>query len=297
MKKFEGTFVVMVTPFTQKEELDLDAYRKNIDFYIKNGVHGVIVGGSTGEFASLSIQEHKKIMEIVVDHVNSRVPCISGTAACSTRTVIELTQYAKDVGIDGALIVPPFYSKPREKEIYGHYKTIAEAVDLPIMLYNNPWTSKVDMMPDLVAKLAEIDNISYIKESSSDITRIMRILELTDRKLTIFCGADNLALESFLMGAKGWVCVSANIFPKHTSRLYELVKENKIEEAKKLYISLYPLCSWLEETGLFAQGAKAGLEIMGMKAGPTRKPLIPCTDEEKQGLKNIIKKIQSIAPN
>jgi 4-hydroxy-tetrahydrodipicolinate synthase len=294
MKEFEGTFVVMVTPFTSNEELDLEAYRTNIDYFIENGIHGVIVGGSTGEFATLSLQEHKKIIETVVDHVNGRVPCIAGTAACSTRRVIELNQYSKDVGVDGVMIIPPFYSKPREIEIYEHFKNIAEAVDIPIMLYNNPWTSKVDMQPSLVAKLAEIDNITHIKESSGDITRIMRILQLAKDKITVFCGSDNLALESFLMGAKGWVCVAANIFPKHTSRLYELIKEGKFTKAKKLYEGLYPLCSWLEENGLFAQGAKAGLEIIGMKAGPTRKPLLPCTDKEKQELKEIIEKIQFI---
>jgi len=294
MKEFEGTFAVMVTPFTSKEELDLEAYRANIDYYIENGIHGVIVAGSTGEFAALSLQEHKKIVETVVDHVNSRVPCIAGTSACSTRRVIELNQYAKDVGADGVMIVPPFYSKPREIENYEHFKNIAEAVDIPIMLYNNPWTSKVDMQPSLVAKLAEIDNISYIKESSGDITRIMRILQLAKDKITVFCGSDNQALESFLMGAKGWVCVAANIFPKHTSRLYELVKEGKIEKARELYEGMYPLCSWLEDTGLFAQGAKAGLEIIGMKAGPTRKPMIPCNEKEKQELKAIVEKIKSI---
>lgn len=294
MKEFEGTFAVMVTPFTSKEELDLEAYRANIDYFIENGIHGVIVAGSTGEFAVLSLQEHKKIIETVVDHVNSRVPCIAGTGACSTRRVIELNQYAKDVGADGVMIIPPFYSKPREIENYEHFKNIAEAVDIPIMLYNNPWTSKVDMQPSLVEKLAEIDNISYIKESSGDITRIMRILQLAKDKITVFCGSDNQALESFLMGAKGWVCVAANIFPKHTSRLYELVKDGKIEKAKELYEGMYPLCSWLEDTGLFAQGAKAGLEIMGMRTGPTRKPMIPCNEKEKQELKVIIEKIKSI---
>ena len=294
MNEFEGTFVVMATPFTPDEELALDALRANIDFYIDNGIHGVIVGGSTGEFPVLSLEEHRKIMDTTVDQVNGRVPTIAGTAACATRRVIELTQYAKDVGIDGAMVVPPFYSKPRDKEVYEHFKRISGKVDLPIMLYNNPWTSKVDMLPRLVAKLAELDNILYIKESSGDITRIMRIHQLTDGGITVFCGADNLALEAFLMGAKGWVCVAANILPKHTSRLYELVKEKKLGKARELYDGIYPLCSWLEETGLFCQGSKAGLEIMGMKAGPPRKPYLAVTDQEKEELKKIIEKIQYI---
>jgi 4-hydroxy-tetrahydrodipicolinate synthase len=263
MKKFEGTFVVAVTPFTSNEELDLDALKENVDYYVENGVHGVVVAGSTGEFAVLSLEEHKKIIEVVVDRVNGRVPVIAGTGACATRRVIELTKYAKDVGADGAMIIPPFYTKPKENELYEHYKSIAEAVDLPIMLYNNPWTSKVDMQPSFIAKLAEIDNVSYVKESSSDATRIWRIINLTKGKMTVFCGADNLALESFLMGAKGWVCVAANMFPRHTSRLYELAcKENKIEEARKLYMELLPLLNFLEETGKFCQLSKCGLEIL-----------------------------------
>lgn len=295
LKKFEGTFVVAVTPFTSNEELDLEALKENVDYYIENGVHGVVVAGSTGEFAVLSLEEHKKIMEVVADRVNGRVPVIAGTGACATRRVIELTKYAKDVGADGAMIIPPFYTKPKENELYEHYKSIAEAVDLPIMLYNNPWTSKVDMQPSFIAKLAEINNISYVKESSSDATRIWRIINLTKGKMTVFCGADNLALESFLMGAKGWVCVAANMFPRHTSRLYELAcKENKIEEARKLYMELLPLLNFLEETGKFCQLSKCGLEILGRKAGPPRKPLLPVTEEEKQELKQIMKKIQTI---
>lgn len=295
MKKFEGTFVVTVTPFTSDEELDLEALRANIDYYIKNGVHGVVVGGSTGEFASLSLQEHKKITEAVVDRVNGRVPVIAGTGACATRRVIELTKYSKDVGADGAMIIPPFYTKPNENELFEHFKNIAEAVDLPVMLYNNPWTSKVDMQPTLIAKLAEIDNIRYVKESSGDVTRVWKILNLTRGKMTVFCGADNLALESFLMGAKGWICVAANIFPKHTSRLYELAgKENNIERARTLYFELLPLLNFLEETGKFTQLSKVGLEILGRKAGPPRKPLLPADVEEKQKLKDLMKKIQLI---
>lgn len=284
-----------VTPFTPDEELDLEALEANVDYYIKNGVHGVVVGGSTGEFASLSFQEHKKIIEAMVDAVNGRVPVIAGVGACATRRVIELTKYAKDVGADGTMIIPPFYTKPNENELYEHFKNIAEAVDLTIMLYNNPWTSKVDMQPTLIAKLAEIDNIQYVKESSGDVTRVWKIINLTRGKMTVFCGTDNLALESFLMGAKGWICVAANMFPKHTSRLYELAsKENDIERARTLYSELLPLSTFLEETGKFMQISKAGLEILGMKAGPPRKPLLPLDKAEKQKLEEIVKKTQSI---
>jgi 4-hydroxy-tetrahydrodipicolinate synthase len=295
LKKFEGTFVVAVTPFTSGEELDLEALKENIDYYIENGVHGVVVGGSTGEFAALSVEEHKKIIETVVERVNGKVPVIAGTGACATRRVIELTKYSEDVGADGAMIIPPFYSKPKENELYEHYRKIAESVNLTIMLYNNPWTSKVDMQPDFIAKLAEIENIRYIKESSGDVTRIWRIINLTKGKMTVFCGADNLALESFLMGARGWVCVAANIFPRHMSRLFELAcLEKNIEKARTLYSELLPLLNFLEETGKFTHLAKAGLEILGRKAGPPRRPLLPVDEKERQELKRIMEGISSI---
>jgi len=295
LKRFEGTYVVAVTPFTIDEELDLDALKENIDYYIENGVHGIIVCGSTSEFASLSVSEHKKVMEVAVNYANDRVPVIAGTGACSTRQVIDLTSHAEDVGVDGVLIVPPFYTKPKENELYEHYRKIAESADLPIMLYNNPFTSKVDMQPSFIAKLAELPNIRYVKESSGDITRVWRIINLTNGKMTVFCGSDNLALESFLMGARGWVCVAANIFPKHTSRLFELAcKENNIKRARELYDKLLPLLNFLEETGKFAQLAKAGLEIIGKRTGPPRRPLLPPNEDEKRELREIIEKIKMV---
>jgi len=251
------------------------------------------VGGSTGEFAALSVEEHKNIIDVVVDQVNGRIPVIAGTAACSTKLVIELTEYAQNAGADGAMIVPPFYTKPDERELYEHFRTVAESVDIPIMLYNNPWTSKVDMQPSLIAKLAEIDNILYVKESTGDITRVWKIINLAGDKITVFCGSDNLALESFLMGARGWICVAANIIPKHASRLYELAcKEEDLEKARALYAEILPLLNFLEGTGKFSQLSKAGLEMSGRKAGPVRKPLLPIDGEEKHKLKIILKKIR-----
>jgi 4-hydroxy-tetrahydrodipicolinate synthase len=232
---------------------------------------------------------------VAVERVNGRIPLIAGTAACSTKRVIEITKYAEDAGVDGALIVPPFYSKIDDREIYEHYKEIAEAVKIPIMLYNNPWTSKIDMQPELIAKLSEIVNIKYVKESSGDITRIHRILELTEGKMTVFCGSDNLALESFFMDAKGWICVAANIFPKHMSKLYEYaVFEKDYDKAKALYSKILPLCNFLEGSGKFTQIAKYGLEYYGMKAGRPRKPFLPLTKEHMRQAEEIFRSIESI---
>lgn len=290
----EGTYVVIITPFTKNDEVDLDGLESNLDFYIKNGVHGVAVGGSTGEFSALNLEEHKNIISKTVEVVNNRVPVIAGTAACSTKRVIELSKYAKEEGADGSLIVPPFYSKIKDDEIYHHYKKIAETVDLPIMIYNNPFTSKIDMSPEFLAKLAKIKNIEYVKESSGDISRIWRIRKLTDDAMTVFCGADNLALEQFIMGAKGWICVAANIFPRETSMLYEHVKNKRYEKAMDLYNGLLPLCNFLEGTGKFTQVAKYGLDVLGHCGGKPRSPFLPLDDELKKETRKIMENIQSL---
>jgi 4-hydroxy-tetrahydrodipicolinate synthase len=297
MKTFEGTFVVSVTPMTKDEELNMEAFKDNLNYYIENGVHGIAINGSTGEFATQSYDELKKVMVTAVEVVNGRIPLISGTADCSTSQVVKLTKYAEDVGIDGALIVPPYYSKIDDIELFEHFKTINDAINIPIMVYNNPWTSKIDIPPEGLAKLAELDNIKYVKESSGDITRIPRILDLTDGKMRIFCGSDNLALESFFMGATGFICVAANIFPKHMSKLYEYANwEKDYEKAKALYSTVLPLCNFLEGSGKFTQTAKFGLEFFGRKAGPPRKPFLPLSEEHKKQAEKIFKNIQSFQP-
>jgi 4-hydroxy-tetrahydrodipicolinate synthase len=290
LKKIEGTYCVMATPFKDNEELEVEGLKSNIDFYIENGIHGLVVGGSTGEFATLNPEEHRKIIKASVDKVNGRVPLLAGTAYCSTRHTIEMSQYAENVGVDGLLIVPPFYSLPSADAIYEHYSAISNAVNIPIMLYNNPFTSKVDMKPELIEKLSKLPNVTHVKESSSDITRIWKIRTLTNDKLTVFCGADNLALESFVMGAKGWICVAANILPKECADLYNLaVTERDADQATELYSKILHLSNLLEDTGMFSGLSKAGLDLLGKTGGKPRKPTLPPGEKQVEELKSILR--------
>jgi 4-hydroxy-tetrahydrodipicolinate synthase len=282
----------MVTPFDSRENVNLDAYRSNIDYYIKNGIQGLVTAGSTGEFDTFSEAEHKKVIETAVKHVNGRVPLLAGTGQCSTRRTIEISRFAQSAGADGPLIIPPFYSKPNDDEILRHYSEISDSVSIPIMVYNNPFTSKVDMKPELIAKLGKIKHVNYVKESSGDQSRIWRILNASHNKLTVFAGADNLALESFMMGAKGWICVSANVFPRECVEVYNLVREGKVESARKLYSKLLPFCNLLEETGMFAALSKAGLDLLGMKGGKTRSPKRSPSRQELEALRSIIKSVR-----
>lgn len=289
-KKFHGVFAVLVTPFTEDDKIDEKTLRKHLRFLIDEGkVHGILPTGSTGEFTALSDDERMQVADIVTGEVNGAVPVVVGTAAVATRDTIRFSQYAEKAGADGVMVVPSYYCHPDEREMYGHYKALAESISIPIMLYNNPGTSGVDMQPDLIARLAEFDNISYVKESSGDMTRVAAIQRLCGDKMTVFCGCDNLALEMFLMGAGGWVVAPANMIPKQCVELFELAAVKKdFAKAKELYFKLLPLFNLLEGTGQYVQLTKAGLDILGRPYGKPRPPLLPPTDDLIKELKKIL---------
>ena len=288
MEKLRGTFVVMVTPFTKDEQLDEKGFRANIDWYIAEGIRGVIRLGSTGEFASLSNEERRKVIDLTVDQVNGRVPVIAGTAAHSTRHTIEMTEYAKNAGVDTALIVAPFYGLPTQEDLYHHYKDIAENVDIPIMLYNNPWTSGVDMLPPLIERLSDIENIPYIKESTGDIKRVHEIMRRCGDSIDVWCGWDDLAYECFFLGCGGWVCPSANFMPKMTTELFTLVDNKEYKKAKALFFKMLPLLSYLEEGQLLAK-VKEAMNMLGKAGGKPRKPFLPVTEDQRVELQKMMK--------
>ena len=288
MKKLKGTFAVMVTPFKENEDLDEKGLRENIGWYIKEGIHGVICNGSTSEFANLFKEERKRAIDITVDEVKGRVPVMSGTAAHSTRETIEMTAYALKAGCDAVLLVPPYYGGPNQEEIYEYYREVAEAVPIQIMVYNNPYTSGVDIQPKTVALIAEIENIPYVKESSADIRRIHEIILLCGDKIDVWCGWEDLAYESLLLGCKGWVCPTSNIIPRMTVQLFNLVQTKRIREAERLYYKMLPLLMYLEAGQLGAK-IKEAMNMLGRCGGKPRKPFLPLSKEQKPELRKILK--------
>jgi 4-hydroxy-tetrahydrodipicolinate synthase len=289
LAKWSGVYVVVCTPFTEDDHLDEGALRRHIRFLLDAGVHGVIPTGSTSEFASLTEAERKRAADITLDEVRGRVPVVVGTAAVSTHDTIMYSQYAEAAGADGVMIVPPYYCHPTEREIYHHYEAVAGSIHLPIMLYNNPSTSGVDMQPALLARLAEIENIAYVKESSGDMRRVSEIMRLCRDRLTIFCGADNLALEMFAVGIQGWVAAPANAIPKQCVQLYELAAVKKdLDQARKLYLKMLPYFTALE-SGQFVQYVKASLEILGKPIGAPRKPLLRPAEEDYRKLEELLR--------
>jgi 4-hydroxy-tetrahydrodipicolinate synthase len=290
MEKLRGTFTVMVTPFTPDEKLDKKGFCANIDWYIEEGIHGVICLGSTGEFANLTIEERKSIIDLTVDQVKGRVPIIAGTAANSTRATVEMTKYAQGAGADAALIVAPFYGLPTQEDLYEHYKSISENVSIPIMVYNNPGLSGVDMLPPLVERLAVLDNILYLKESTGDIKRVHELLRRCGDSIDIWCGWDDLAYEFFLLDCPGWVAPIANFMPKTAAELFRLAEKKAYEEAKALFFKMLPLLSYLEEGQLLAK-VKEAMNMIGKAGGKPRKPFLPITEEQKGALRRMLSEV------
>ncbi|MGX1321499.1 4-hydroxy-tetrahydrodipicolinate synthase [Bradyrhizobium sp. USDA 377] len=273
MKTFRGTYTVMITPFTAAGEVDVAALRAFVDWQIAQGIHGLIPLGSTGEFLSMDDDEKALVAEVVIRQAASRVPVLIGTGAEDTREVVRLSRRAEKLGADGVMIIPPFYSTPTDDELVHHYKTVADAIALPIMVYNNPATANVDLKPPLVARIAEIDNCLYIKESTLEVTRVRDIIRLCGDRMTVFGGI--LGFESFVEGAQGWVAVASNVVPAEMARIFSLVAdEGKIREARELYLKYLPVIEFVGGQAYVA-GSKALLSHMGFAAGHPRPPRLP----------------------
>jgi 4-hydroxy-tetrahydrodipicolinate synthase len=285
MTTFRGTYTVMITPFAADGAVDVAGLRAFVDWQIGQGIHGLIPLGSTGEFLSLGDEENELVATTVITQAAGRVPVLIGTGAEDTREVVRLSRRAERFGADGVMIIPPFYSTPTDDELVHHYKTVADAISLPIMVYNNPATANVDLRPPLVARLAEIDNCLYIKESTLEVTRVRDIIRLCGERMTVFGGI--LGFESFVEGAQGWVAVASNVAPQAMAEIFTLVADKgAIKEAHALYLKYLPLIEFVGGQAYVA-GTKALLGHMGFAAGaprPPRLPLPPAQDVKAKAL-------------
>ncbi len=293
-KTLRGVFTVMITPMTEDQKVDIDGLKSNIDWQISKGIAGLCVTGSTGEFVSLSSSERDLIAKTAVEHVNGRVPVIVGTAAGTTQEVIRYTKYAEEIGADAAMIINPYYSLPTQKEIVEFFRMVGENVNIPIMAYNNPPCSGVDVVPSTFKEISKVKNVEYLKDASGDIRRVRDIQFETGGNMKVFNGCEDLAFEAFILGAVGWICVAGNIIPKECQDLFDLVQEGKINEAKELYFKIMPLFTLLETCGKLVQTTKAGAELVGCVAGPPRYPRLPLEESEIEALKGVLKQIGAI---
>ncbi len=236
-----GSMVAIVTPMDAQGELDWPALDKLIDFHIQEGTSAIVAVGTTGESATLSVAEHVEVLRRVVKQVNGRIPVIAGTGANCTREAVELTQNAKKVGADACLLVTPYYNKPTQEGLYQHFKHIAEAVDIPQILYNVPGRTVCDMQAETAIRLSAIKNIIGIKEATGDIERAKQIIAGVDSDFLVYSGDDATAYQLMLAGGKGNISVTANVAPKQMSELCRLAMAGEAQAAKELNDSLMPL--------------------------------------------------------
>ncbi|MDP9572162.1 UNVERIFIED_ORG: 4-hydroxy-tetrahydrodipicolinate synthase [Agrobacterium larrymoorei] len=287
-KPFRGVFTVMITPIDADGKVNLPALAAFTDWQIREGVHGLIPLGSTGEFLSLSDQDWDDVARTVIQSAAGRVPVLIGTGAEDTREAVRLSCKAEALGADGVMIIPPFYSTPTDDELVTHYRTIARSISVPIMVYNNPATSNVDMKPELLARIAEIEGCDYVKESTLEVTRIRDIVRLAGDKMTPFGGI--LGFESFVMGAQGWVAVASNVAPAAMSRIFTLAAdEKKYDEARALYLEWLPI---IQAVGgqAYVAGSKALLNHMGFAAGSPLPPRLPLPSDQDAAMKTLVER-------
>ncbi len=284
----KGVYTALATPF-KNGKVDEDALRNLIEFQLKEGVDGFVPCGTTGEAPTLSYEEHERVIELTVKYAKGSVPVVAGTGSNSTKEAIELTEGAKRLGADACLLTTPYYNKPTQEGLYRHYKEIAEAVDIPLVLYNIPGRTGINMAPETIKKVAEIPNVIGIKEASGSLVQVSEIYRLTGGSFTILSGDDNIFLPMMSVGAVGVISVVSNIMPKELKELYRVfLVEKDIGKARDIHTRLMPLFQ-----GMFIETnpipIKEALYYMGMIEKELRLPLCPLSDANSNYLKGLLK--------
>ncbi len=284
---FKGSIVAIVTPF-KKGKVDEKTLGDLIDWHIKQGTNAIVPCGTTGESATLDYKEHDRVIEFTVKAVNKRVPVIAGTGANATDETIMITKHAKKSGADGALLVSPYYNKPTQEGLYRHYKAVADAVKIPIVLYNVPGRTAVNMLPSTVARLAEVKNIVALKEATGDMKQASEIIRLCGDRITVLSGDDFTTLPLLALGGKGTISVTANVMPKLVSQMCSLWEQGKFDEARKIHFQLEPLnAAMFIETNPIP--VKTALAMMGKIKEEFRLPLCEMAPGNKEKLRGVLK--------
>ncbi len=284
---FKGSMVAIVTPF-KGGKVDEKALGDLIEFQIKNGTDVIVPCGTTGESATLSHEEHHRVVEFTVKTVNKRVPVVAGAGSNSTDETIELTTFAKKAGANGVLLITPYYNKPTQEGLYRHFKKVAESVDIPIVLYNVPGRTSVNMLPSTSARLREIKSIVGIKEATGDLKQVSETIRLCGRDFDVISGDDFTTLPLLALGGVGAISVTANVAPADCAGMMDAFFAGKMEQALKLHYKLEPLHSamFIETNPI---PAKTSLALMGKIAEEFRLPLCPMADANKEKLRKALK--------
>jgi len=285
--RLRGVFTALVTPF-RDGSVDEDALKRLVEFQVSEGIDGIVPAGTTGEASTLSYEEHERVIELTVKWVAGKIPVIAGTGSNSTKETIELTEIAKNLGADLALVVAPYYNRPSQEGLYRHFKKVAEDVDLPLILYNIPGRTGVNMLPELVARLAQIPNVVAIKEAAGSMQQVADIYRLTKGEFPIFSGDDNLFLPMMSVGATGVISVVSNMVPAKMRMLGEAFLGGDVAKALSLHVELMPLFA-----GLFVEvnpvPVKEALHYMGYMEKDVRMPLCALSKENSELVKGLVR--------
>jgi 4-hydroxy-tetrahydrodipicolinate synthase len=287
MTKFRGAFVAIVTPF-REGRVDEQGLVDLIEFQLASGSHGIVPCGTTGESATLSHAEHHRVVELTIKTVNGRVPVLAGTGSNSTSESIELTRHAKEAGADGALMITPYYNKPSQEGLYQHFKAVAEAVNLPIILYNVPSRTSINMLPETVARCAQVDNIVGIKEATGNLQQVSEVLRLCPPAFAVLSGDDFTAMPTVAVGGSGVISVTSNVAPGEMAAMMDSALAGDYARARELHYRLLPLM-----TAMFLDTnpvpAKAALAMMGkIGSAAVRLPLFEITQNNLDKLKTVL---------
>ncbi|BBX26752.1 dihydrodipicolinate synthase family protein [Mycolicibacterium alvei] len=286
--EIHGILAYPVTPFTDDDRIDTDKLAALVDRLVAGGAHGIVPLGSTGESAYLTEAEFDAVIDTTIGVVDRRVPVIIGASDLTTANTIRRAQYAERSGADAVMVLPISYWKLSEREIAQHYAAIGAAIGIPIMVYNNPATSGIDMQPELLVQMfKDIDNVTMVKESTGDLSRMHRIAELSDGQLPFYNGNNPLALKAFNAGAKGWCTAAPNLRPQPCLDLYDAIRAGDAARAETLYEGLRPLLEFIVAGGL-PTTIKGGLELLGRGVGVPRLPLLPLDDSGREELRRLL---------
>lgn len=295
--KLEGTTVAMVTPFTRDDKVDEEGMRENMNYLLERGVNGLLAAGTTGESATITHQEQKKMMEILVDEVKGKAAAVAGAGSNSSKEALDLVKYAEDIGADYALVITPYYNKPQQHGLYEHYKMLSESVDIPMIVYNVPSRTGTDIDVETIGRVAQLDNIVAIKEANPDLDKVsqtihkLKSLDVDD--FLVLSGNDNLTLPMISQGCNGVISVVGNVDPARMSEMVKKAIEGDFQGAKDLHYELYDLMKvlFIESNPV---PAKEALNMMGRPAGHVRMPLVPLREESQEKLRKVLLDLQLI---
>lgn len=270
------------------EDIDYRRLSEFADHLIREGIHGLIPLGSTGEYYALSPEERERVLRVSVEAANGRVPVVAGANAGSTRDVIAFSRQAEALGCAGVMLAPPYYSLPRPDELFAHFRAVNKAIGIPILLYNYPGRTGVDMTPDFIERLGSLKNVRYVKESTGEMARVTELLRRCGDRIQVFAGCDTIALESLMMGAIGWIGGVANVLPRLHVRIYDAVEKKDFVTATRLFYRALPTLELMEGGGKYTQFVKAGCSLAGHDLGSPRMPLQRATAAECNRLKEAL---------